>query len=433
MKKIYFVLFVALSLGMNAQNFVWTAQTSPTTDVLRDVYFTDNMNGWAVGDKGTILHTNDGGQIWTAQTSGTTLNLTNVNFIDANIGYAVGGFLSSGNVALKTTNGGTTWSPITIGNTVSNYNDVEFSSVNNGIVITSDSIYTTSDAGVTWIKEGYVTSVTGGLNNQAISSFNDTISLVCGSRFKTGTISKQPDIFNRMLYNAPLIWGTSAVSNFDQNDIIKSVEVAGPTRAFAGGEEGIVYKFESVGPNYSGPWNVSIDLNPVGTKQTINSISFPTDKLGMFNTSADTNGNSYALIYHTIDEGNTWTTAPDSIMGLLGGRLHAPTPNDAWIVGSGGKIYKGSPKPISVSENFLAAMRLYPNPAKEQLNINLGTNNNDELNYRVIDITGKTLMTGVLGAGSRNIIDVSYLSQGVYFITISDKNGSVKTSKFNKI
>ena len=432
MRKIYFLVFAAMSLGLNAQNFAWTAQTSSSTDNLRDVYFTDNMNGWVVGDNGTILHTNNGGANWASQTSGTTINITDVYFIDANNGYAVGGFLSVGNVALKTIDGGVNWTTITVGSTADSYTDVDFSSVNHGIIITKDSIYTTSNAGSTWEKEGYVSVVAGGLNNSAVSSFNDSIALVCGSSYKTGsTVNKKPEIFDRRLNNAPDVWGTSAATNFDANDLIKTIEVAGPTRAFAGGEEGIVYKFESVGPNFSGPWIVSIDLMSA-TKLTIGSISFPTDKLGMFNTSADTNGNSYAIIYHTIDEGNTWTSVPDSIQGLLQSTLHAPTPNDAWIVGSAGKIYKGVPNNIGVDENFLATMRVYPNPAKEILNINLGENNNTALNYRIIDITGKTLVEGALTETTQTV-NISGLSQGVYFISIANDNGGVKTMKFNKI
>ncbi len=32
--------------------------------ILMSVYFTDNSNGWAVGDNGTILHTTNGGEDW---------------------------------------------------------------------------------------------------------------------------------------------------------------------------------------------------------------------------------------------------------------------------------------------------------------------------------------------------------------------------------
>jgi len=59
----------------------------------------------AVGAKGIILKTNNGGISWTTQTSGTMNCLISVYFTDANTGYAVG---ESGTI-LKTINGGINW------------------------------------------------------------------------------------------------------------------------------------------------------------------------------------------------------------------------------------------------------------------------------------------------------------------------------------
>ena len=39
----------------------WEDQISGTTNSLSDVYFIDDLNGWIVGDNGTILHTTNGG------------------------------------------------------------------------------------------------------------------------------------------------------------------------------------------------------------------------------------------------------------------------------------------------------------------------------------------------------------------------------------
>jgi photosystem II stability/assembly factor-like uncharacterized protein len=85
---------------------------------LTDVFFLDADRGWAVGDRGTILATTNGGQEWHAQKSPTTPRLESVWFVDANTGWAAGGMatpyssLSSG-VVLHTTDGGRTWAPLT--------------------------------------------------------------------------------------------------------------------------------------------------------------------------------------------------------------------------------------------------------------------------------------------------------------------------------
>jgi photosystem II stability/assembly factor-like uncharacterized protein len=39
----------------------WTLQNSNTNNTLNDIFFIDNNNGWAVGQNGTIVHTNNGG------------------------------------------------------------------------------------------------------------------------------------------------------------------------------------------------------------------------------------------------------------------------------------------------------------------------------------------------------------------------------------
>ena len=97
-----------------------------------------------------------------------------VHFTDAMNGYAVGGSLNIGNVALKTIDGGVTWTSMAVGNTTLSYRDVDFSSLSNGIIITRDSVYSTFDAGTTWTKEDFVNNVTGGLGNNAVSAFNES-------------------------------------------------------------------------------------------------------------------------------------------------------------------------------------------------------------------------------------------------------------------
>lgn len=69
---------------------------------------------WAVGDRGLILASPDGGRTWTQQNSGTTLNLYAVAFVDEQEGFAVGGIVQplsqmSVGIVLATDNAGATW------------------------------------------------------------------------------------------------------------------------------------------------------------------------------------------------------------------------------------------------------------------------------------------------------------------------------------
>ena len=60
---------------------------------------------WAVGEKGRILHTADGGAHWTKQTSGVKVNLSHVVFVDARHGWASG----DKGTLVRTIDGGRHW------------------------------------------------------------------------------------------------------------------------------------------------------------------------------------------------------------------------------------------------------------------------------------------------------------------------------------
>ncbi|MBN1589162.1 MAG: hypothetical protein JW888_06585 [Pirellulales bacterium] len=83
---------------------------------LHDVCFVSPLLGWAVGDRGAIWHTNDGGQHWRLQRSGVGCPLRSVCFLDERVGWIAGGFShpyrhGSTGVLLMTENGGETWTP----------------------------------------------------------------------------------------------------------------------------------------------------------------------------------------------------------------------------------------------------------------------------------------------------------------------------------
>lgn len=84
---------------------------------LFDVCFIDPQQGWAVGDRGTIWHTQDGGESWSLQPCPVACRLESVQFLDARQGWAAGGFTAAYTqravgVLLKTEDGGQNWKPV---------------------------------------------------------------------------------------------------------------------------------------------------------------------------------------------------------------------------------------------------------------------------------------------------------------------------------
>lgn len=124
----------------------WYPNSSGTSKLLRSVCFTDINTGFAVGDSGIILKTLNAGSRWTIQNSGIRNRLFSVFFIDSNNGWIAG----EKGLILKTSNGGINW---TTQNSISlnSIYSVIFTDSNTGFCIDRNQIFKTSDGGVTWV------------------------------------------------------------------------------------------------------------------------------------------------------------------------------------------------------------------------------------------------------------------------------------------
>jgi photosystem II stability/assembly factor-like uncharacterized protein len=92
----------------------WTQADVPVSSDLVAVSFADATHGWAVGHDGVVLHSADAGRTWKLQRDGrsagpqgTETPLLDVWFGNASHGYAVGAF----GLVLRTEDGGATWEP----------------------------------------------------------------------------------------------------------------------------------------------------------------------------------------------------------------------------------------------------------------------------------------------------------------------------------
>jgi photosystem II stability/assembly factor-like uncharacterized protein len=90
----------------------WQQAEVPVSSDLVGVHFPTPEQGWAVGHDGVILHSTDGGKKWQRQRDGrpdqADVPLLDVWFEDASNGYAVGAF----GLALRTSDGGVHWEPL---------------------------------------------------------------------------------------------------------------------------------------------------------------------------------------------------------------------------------------------------------------------------------------------------------------------------------
>ncbi len=123
-------------------------QNSPANQV-NSIYFVSANNGWAAGNNGSILSTNDQGLTWNSQASGTTMHLNGICFANINEGWAVG---DSGTI-LYTADGGVSWNAQT-GNLFNDLRSVSFATNLKGIAVGDEgTILHTNDGGVNWQTE----------------------------------------------------------------------------------------------------------------------------------------------------------------------------------------------------------------------------------------------------------------------------------------
>ena len=76
------------------------------------------------------------------------------------------------------------------------------------------------------------------------------------------------------------------------------------------------------------------------------------------------------------------------------------------------------------------SFKIYPNPAKDQITIDLGTNSNTSgWYYKIVNTLGQEVLNGVLNS-QQNIIELNNIKgQGVYFVKIYDGSNSLLDTK----
>jgi photosystem II stability/assembly factor-like uncharacterized protein len=141
----------------------WVKQKTGTFAWLHAVFFVDERRGWAVGGKGALLSTTDGGEHWEVKRPPTEDALQDLFFTDARTGWIVcvrSIYLpmrkdEPRSYLLQTSNGGETWTRVEV---ASEDVDVELARVRfadgeHGWVFGEmGALYATADGGRTWAR-----------------------------------------------------------------------------------------------------------------------------------------------------------------------------------------------------------------------------------------------------------------------------------------
>lgn len=82
----------------------------------------------------------------------------------------------------------------------------------------------------------------------------------------------------------------------------------------------------------------------------------------------------------------------------------------------------------------LPVIKLWPNPAKTQLQIEMFGQNNADYHSKITDITGQVLKSmNHNQKGGKIVLDIATLQNGVYFLTVYTSNGMIHQQRFVKV
>lgn len=99
-------------------------------------------------------------------------------------------------------------------------------------------------------------------------------------------------------------------------------------------------------------------------------------------------------------------------------------------------MYCEEPEEILLGNNSARPLSftISPNPVQDVLNIEMATEYNERLNWRICSITdGKSILTGDSQMQSMKNIDLSSLGSGIFFIQLYDQKGKSEIRRFVKI
>jgi photosystem II stability/assembly factor-like uncharacterized protein len=277
----------------------------PTNNALYSVDFIDENIGWCVGEFGTIIKTENGGENWITQASRISNHLKSVRFYNANIGCAVG----ENGVILRTIDGGITWMSQSSG-TNENLNSVCEIDINSELVVGNNgTILKTTNGGENWDPQQSGTNK----NLKSIYFVDNSIGWAVGDSTILKTTNGGTNWLNQPAGSGYLLSSVCFVNTNTGwavgNTIIKTTD---------GGENWIQLA------NYPGGWSVS--------------CSFVDENTGLVLQFLDAGSwGNYINVIKTTDGGNTWNEVfAESFCGT-GAEVCLLDENVAFIL-SGGRL-----------------------------------------------------------------------------------------------
>jgi len=322
----------------------WKRQRTGTFAWLHAVHFIDRERGWAVGGKGALLQTANGGRDWKVLSAPSEDTLRDIHFADAQTGWIVAerdiyrlrtkdetrAYL------LKTTDGGDTWSRVEVVGREVNARlvRVRFAGAEHGWVFGEEgALFATTDGGRTWARQRVPTRhlLLGGAFQDArvgwlVGAGGTFLHTSDGGATWSAAVVVPSSSFNAA--GAPAAQFAPSPAPAPR---VNAVSFIDGRRGWAVGSGGAVFSTTNGGRSWS--------ARASATDADLLDVKFFDEREGFAAGSGGT-------LLHTTDGGANWVIETTDTTHQLE-RLHFLDRQRGWAVGFGGTIltYDGATRP----------------------------------------------------------------------------------------
>lgn len=266
----------------------WSIPNTTIGGTLYEVYFPTSLVGYAVGNSGAVYKTENGGTNWTKKAVPLNRDILSAAFPGSSEPYT--GYIAlsnAGSTIFKTTDGGDSWTIMTLPGISSSMNCLEFTDANTGWAAGGNGEIFSFKNG-TWTKQS--TPVTTSLNG--ISFASDGLN---GWAIGDGGVILHTA-------NGGTTWTLEGSGLTTQN--LTKVEVVSSTEAYIVGYGKTFIKYTNdYSQSSTAQWaNISAKLANVAPTTNLGDVHFINDNEGLI-SSANT-----SEVFVTTDAGNSFTT-----------------------------------------------------------------------------------------------------------------------------
>ena len=419
--QIFALGILALAPLLSFAQGSWDIIDVPTDRHLRSVYFTDSLYGWAVGDTGTIIHTNDGGETWIVQDAGTNNGIVNVFFLNRQLGWASSwnfeGFF--GTLILKTIDGGSTWTSEPYQEDNIFMNSILFlDSLNGWMGGSPHAIVKTTDGGQSWTQSAIDTNALAFFPVLNIYFYDDNYGYACGGMFDIAGVTWSTSDGGEKWF--PIDNSDAPADEIHGLHLFDSLNVLG-----AGGDPDLGYGVAMIRTADGG---INWDYEELSMPGNAYDLDFRNETEAWAPL-----GPGQRLIY-SLDAGISWTQIPSPESSSIFDMIFPDTLH-GYAVGYNGAFLRYIPKPVGVNEyadkTQDISMTIYPNPASQKASIQFILPDGESGVWGEIVITDgygrvvREFFINELIIGKNKVdVDVSKLPAGIYICKLTLKEVS---------